>query len=52
MSPDEWIADDVMQAVATEINLSEAVFFVRDGLDYQIRWFTTRTMTVNKTVHA
>jgi PhzF family phenazine biosynthesis protein len=35
-----WIAEEVMQAIAAEMNLSETVFFVcKDGA-YEIRWFT------------
>lgn len=37
---DDWLADDVMQAIATENNLSETAFFVPDGDGYAIRWFT------------
>jgi predicted PhzF superfamily epimerase YddE/YHI9 len=37
---DEWIADERMQAIAAEMNLSETVFFVPLGSDYEIRWFT------------
>lgn len=36
---DSWIADDLMQAIAAENNLSETVFFVRRGSEYDIRWF-------------
>ncbi|MCP5324913.1 MAG: PhzF family phenazine biosynthesis protein [Oceanospirillaceae bacterium] len=38
---DNWLADDLMQAIAAEHNLSETVFFVpqADG-EYAIRWFT------------
>jgi predicted PhzF superfamily epimerase YddE/YHI9 len=35
-----WIADDRMQAIAAEMNLSETVFFVAEASHYQIRWFT------------
>lgn len=35
-----WLDDAVMQAVAAENNLSETAFFVRQGDDYAIRWFT------------
>ena len=36
-----WPADDVMQAIAAENNLSETAFFVaRAGGDYDLRWFT------------
>lgn len=40
----EWIADDLMQKLALENNLSETVFFVPAGntaeYDFHIRWFT------------
>lgn len=36
----DWLDDDVLQAIATENNLSETAFFVREGGDYAIRWFT------------
>lgn len=38
---DEWLADELMQSIAAENNLSETAFFVaeRDG-SYRIRWFT------------
>jgi PhzF family phenazine biosynthesis protein len=41
---EEWLADDVMQAIAAENNLAETAFFVRraDG-DFDLRWFTPRT---------
>jgi predicted PhzF superfamily epimerase YddE/YHI9 len=35
-----WLPDAVMQAIAAENNLSETAFFVRDGDDYAVRWFT------------
>ena len=35
-----WPPEATMQAIAAENNLSETVFFVRDGDDYFIRWFT------------
>jgi PhzF family phenazine biosynthesis protein len=37
---EDWIPDATMQAIAAENNLSETAFFVRDGSDYFIRWFT------------
>lgn len=37
---DSWIDDARMQAIATENNLSETAFLVRDGDDYALRWFT------------
>ncbi|MCG6191836.1 PhzF family phenazine biosynthesis protein [Leptospira sp. FAT2] len=36
----EWISDERMQKIAMENNLSETVFFVREGESYRIRWFT------------
>ncbi len=35
-----WLKESVMQYIATENNLSETAFFVPDGEDYQLRWFT------------
>ena len=37
---DAYPDDAVLQAVATENNLSETAFLVRQGGDYQLRWFT------------
>ena len=37
---DEWIADDLMEKIAIENNLSETAFIVREGDRYHIRWFT------------
>ncbi len=37
---DAWLPDDVMQNIAIENNLSETAFFVPDGDDYFLRWFT------------
>jgi PhzF family phenazine biosynthesis protein len=40
----EWIADDLMQAIAAENNLSETAFFVPDKVKgaghFRLRWFT------------
>lgn len=38
-----WLPDDVMQAIAAEINLSETAFFVPSGDGYALRWFTPTT---------
>jgi predicted PhzF superfamily epimerase YddE/YHI9 len=35
-----WLPDATMQAIAAENNLAETAFFVRDGDDYALRWFT------------
>ncbi len=37
---DDWLPDEVMQAIAAENNLSETAFFVPEGGRYSIRWFT------------
>ncbi len=38
-----WLGDDVLQAIASENNLSETAFFLpsaNDGADMDLRWFT------------
>ncbi len=37
---EDWLADDVLQAIALENNLSETAFFVAEGDEYALRWFT------------
>jgi PhzF family phenazine biosynthesis protein len=37
---ERWLPDEVLQAIATENNLSETAFFVRDAGGYHIRWMT------------
>ena len=37
---DQWLADAHLQAIASENNLSETAFVVREGEGYRIRWFT------------
>ncbi len=37
---DDWLGDDVMQAIAMENNLSETAFLVGGGGVYDLRWFT------------
>jgi PhzF family phenazine biosynthesis protein len=37
---DCWLDDGLMQAIATENNLSETAFFVPRGRDFELRWFT------------
>jgi PhzF family phenazine biosynthesis protein len=37
-----WLDDEVLRAVAAENNLSETAYFVREGDDYRLRWFTPR----------
>jgi predicted PhzF superfamily epimerase YddE/YHI9 len=45
---DEWLPDDVLQAIATENNLSETAFTIpaQNGADYELRWFTPATEVV------
>jgi PhzF family phenazine biosynthesis protein len=37
---ERWLPDDVMQAIATENNLSETAYFVPRGEEYELCWFT------------
>ena len=37
---ESWLPDATMQAIAAENNLSETAFFVPQGDDYGLRWFT------------
>jgi PhzF family phenazine biosynthesis protein len=37
---DEWPPDAVLQAIAAENNLSETAFYVREGQQFRLRWFT------------
>ncbi len=37
----DWLPDEVMQAIACENNLSETAFLVREPGGWRIRWFTT-----------
>lgn len=47
----EWLADDILQNIATENNLSETAFFLPIGEQYALRWFTP-TAEVNLCGHA
>jgi predicted PhzF superfamily epimerase YddE/YHI9 len=47
----EWLPDATMQAIAAENNLAETAFFVREGGDYVLRWFTP-TVEVDLCGHA
>jgi PhzF family phenazine biosynthesis protein len=46
-----WLPDATMQAIAAENNLAETAFFVRDGDDHALRWFTP-TVEVDLCGHA
>jgi predicted PhzF superfamily epimerase YddE/YHI9 len=48
---DAWLPDATMQAIAAENNLSETAFFIRQGGDYALRWFTP-TVEVDLCGHA
>ena len=37
---DAWPSDSLMQSIAAENNLAETAYFVPEGADYRIRWFT------------
>lgn len=39
----DWPADDVLQGIALENNLSETAYFQREGDAYRLRWFTPGT---------
>ncbi len=36
----DWLAEDLMQNIAMENNLSETAFFVKTDTGYHLRWFT------------
>ncbi len=40
MPMENFLPDDVLQAIAAENNLAETAFLLADGDDYRIRWFT------------
>ena len=37
---DDWLPDELMQAIAAENNLSETAFFVAEDDAWSLRWFT------------
>ncbi len=37
---EQWLPDEQLQAIATENNLSETAYFVRNGDGFHLRWFT------------
>jgi len=46
MPLEEWLPDDILQAIAEENNLSETAFTIPcsdDEADYELRWFTPTT---------
>jgi predicted PhzF superfamily epimerase YddE/YHI9 len=48
---DAWLPDATMRAIAAENNLAETAFFVPEGSDYALRWFTP-TVEVDLCGHA
>jgi len=38
----EWLSDELMQQIAMENNLSETAFFIPEGNNFHIRWFTPK----------
>lgn len=40
---EKWLPEEMMQKIAMENNLSETAFFVKNGNEYEIRWFTPST---------
>ena len=48
---EEWLADDVLQKIAAENNLSETAFFTRLADGYHLRWFAPQ-MEVDLCGHA
>jgi len=40
ISLDSWLDDRVLQSIAQENNLAETAFIVKEGLEFNIRWFT------------
>ncbi|TIQ72420.1 MAG: PhzF family phenazine biosynthesis protein, partial [Mesorhizobium sp.] len=37
---EDWLSDDVMQAIANENNLAETAFARPNGENWDLRWFT------------
>src|SRR5579862_3495791 len=48
---DRWLADETLQAIAAENNLSETAFYIREDGIYHLRWFTP-TVEVDLCGHA
>lgn len=36
----EWLPDELLQSIASENNLSETAYFVKNSTSYHVRWFT------------
>jgi len=48
---EQWLSDDILQKIAMENNLAETAFYVKQGDQYQLRWFTP-TVEVDLCGHA
>jgi PhzF family phenazine biosynthesis protein len=48
---DNWLSDDLLQAIAEENNLSETAYFVKVGNHFHLRWFTP-TLEIELCGHA
>ncbi len=48
---DGWLQDDMLQKIAMENNLAETAFYVKQGSQYVLRWFTP-TVEVDLCGHA
>ncbi len=48
---DDWLADNLLQAIAAENNLAETAFYIRRDGRYHLRWFTP-TVEVELCGHA
>lgn len=40
---DAWLPDETLQNIAIENNLSETAYFIQEGENYHLRWFTPST---------
>lgn len=48
---ESWLSDALLQQIAAENNLAETAFYLKQGNEYQIRWFTP-TVEVDLCGHA
>ena len=39
---EKWLSDEILQNIAMENNLAETAFYVKEGDQYQLRWFTPK----------
>ena len=47
----EWLPDYLLQSIAIENNQSETAFFISQGKNYELRWFTPK-IEINLCGHA